>query len=709
MPSHLVSSLLRYGCAFFSVALAIGCRLLLDPVLGVQSDGEHLVNFVHLPFALVLLAVLVNAYYGGFRPALTAALLGAVALDFFFLAPRWSFYLAGLDQQVGMVLFLLTGLGIAVLGGAMHSAQRSLIVANESLETRISERTKELTEANEKLRLSEERNRLQVEGISSYGIFMLDPAGNVTTWNTGAVRIMGYNAEEIIGHHLSRLYTPEDVAGGTPQRDLQLAVEKGSREDERSCVRKDGSQFWSAVTITAMFDPSRRPIGFVTVTRDISRQKELAIALEDAARFNRATLDGLAAHIAIIDEDGVIAATNEPWEKFGVADGLTVGRGSVGDNYLNVCDRSSGPHAQVSPDVAASIRAVLACEVPQFALEYPCHSPTEQRWFIVRVTPFPGTERRRVIIAHENITERKAAEEALQAEHDRFEKIVSAVPVVICSYRERPDGTACFPFANAAIEQIYGFRPEELEQDATPIFARMHAEDAGRIRTTLDESARTMSPWRGEFRVNNPTRGEIWVEGHVIPVAEPNGDTLWQGYIADITERKRTEAALRESEQRLRLFFEHTPIALAMFDDQMRYVAVSNRWKSDFGFSPDESMIGLSHYEVFPDLLDHWKRAHARIGGRGRPRRRRSLRGSERSRTLVQMGGAAVVAKFRCNRRDRRCRRRCQRAQTLRGGATETGRTHRTQSGFHRRGRSSGPAHVFECQRTKDDRRGRCG
>src|ERR1700691_4089884 len=111
--------------------------------------------------------------------------------------------------------------------------------------------------------------RLLVEAVKDYGIFMLDPAGNVSSWNTGAEKIKGYKAEEIIGLHLSCFYTEEDQAAGKPQRGLQIALEKGQFEEEGQRQRKDGSLFWAIVTISEIHNSFGHHVGFANVTRDI--------------------------------------------------------------------------------------------------------------------------------------------------------------------------------------------------------------------------------------------------------------------------------------------------------------------------------------------------------------------------------------------------------------------------------------------------------
>lgn len=130
--------------------------------------------------------------------------------------------------------------------------------------------------AEEQLRLSEQRFHHLVDAVIDYAIFMLDPAGHVSTWNSGAHRVKGYTGDEIIGRHFSVFYTPEDRAAGRPDQILAAVLRDGRYEDESWRVRNDGTHFWANVVITALRDERGTLLGFAKVTRDLTARREAA-------------------------------------------------------------------------------------------------------------------------------------------------------------------------------------------------------------------------------------------------------------------------------------------------------------------------------------------------------------------------------------------------------------------------------------------------
>ena len=132
---------------------------------------------------------------------------------------------------------------------------------------------------------TDESFRLLVESVRDYAIFMLDPTGLVVTWNAGAERIKGYTADDIIGRHFSAFYLAEDAATGICDSELADALKYGRVETEGWRLRKDGSRFWAAVVITALYDDDGTLRGFAKVTRDVTERRKVTEALLEHERL----------------------------------------------------------------------------------------------------------------------------------------------------------------------------------------------------------------------------------------------------------------------------------------------------------------------------------------------------------------------------------------------------------------------------------------
>jgi PAS domain S-box-containing protein len=155
------------------------------------------------------------------------------------------------------------------------------------------------------------RFQLLVEAVTDYALYLLDLDGTIISWNTGAQRIKGYTANEIIGKNFSMFFTPEDRAAGKPERALRTAQSVGRFETEGWRVRKDGSRFWASAVLDAVRAPDGEVIGFAKITRDLSERRAALEALEQSERQFRLLVDGLIDHaIFLLDPKGYVASWN---------------------------------------------------------------------------------------------------------------------------------------------------------------------------------------------------------------------------------------------------------------------------------------------------------------------------------------------------------------------------------------------------------------
>jgi PAS domain S-box-containing protein len=324
-----------------------------------------------------------------------------------------------------------------------------------------------------------------------------------------------------------------------------------------------------------------KAIGEYCVIREADEHGGRASARGDSERFAHATLDALSEHVAVLDARGNIVIVNRAWRKFAEANSHSPKGLSEGANYFAACASATGEGAEDAARFAAGLRAVINNEVDEFSLEYPCHSPTEQRWFIARATRFELDGEVRAVVTHSNITTRRLAEEATRFRSHLLNTVEQAVIAT--------DAHGTIIYWNRFAEKLYGWLASEIVGrhiiEITP--SQAAREQAFEIMSRL----RAGESWSGELTVQRRDGTTFPAFITDTPIYDDKGTLVGMvGVSIDLTERKRAEEALRESEEQLRAIFEASHDGI-LVEQEERVVYVNNAYARLFGYERPEELI----------------------------------------------------------------------------------------------------------------------
>jgi len=300
---------------------------------------------------------------------------------------------------------------------------------------------------------------------------------------------------------------------------------------------------------------------------DVSGVEDAVLEIEN---FNRAILSSLDTHVAVLDRHGKIISVNSVWNDFARNNGVIhEDRIGAGLNYLEVCRKAAASGDQLAQRALAGIKEVCEGSSEYFRLEYPCHSPVSQRWFLMLVTPLKRREGG-AVVAHNDITERKRAEEALRDSKEQFQRLVETTNAIAWE----ADGESwCFTYVSPQVTKLLGYETAEwYERDFW--VRHLHPEDRQYAIDFCAESSKHLSEYEFEYRMIAANGQSVWLRDLVSVVHGKDGRKALRGYLIDITDRKTAEASLRDSEERLRNLLENIPDHVAILDrlGNIRYV-----------------------------------------------------------------------------------------------------------------------------------------
>jgi PAS domain S-box-containing protein len=384
------------------------------------------------------------------------------------------------------------------------------------------------------------RIELLVEAVTDYAIYMLDPDGFITSWNTGAERIKGYTAVEIIGQHFSRFFTSEDRASELPERILEAARSGGRHEAEGWRVRKDGTRFCANAIIQTVRDEHGALIGFAKITRDITERVEAQRAILETERRFRILVEGVIDYaIYMLDPSGIITNWNPGAQRMkGYSADEVVGQHF--SKFYTKEDRASGLPARVLETAAREGRYE--------AEGWRVRNDGGRFWASVVVDAIRDEDGRLQGFAKvtRDITERRAALEALRESERQFRLLVSGV-IDYAIYMLDPNGIVTS--WNAGAQRIKGYTAEEIIGHH---FSRFYTEPdrsagvpARALHTATQEGRFEAEGWR--VRKDGTM---FWANVVIDPIRDESGELIGFAKITrDITEQRNFQLALEAAQQ----------------------------------------------------------------------------------------------------------------------------------------------------------------
>ncbi|MGQ3413815.1 PAS domain-containing sensor histidine kinase [Natrinema sp. LN54] len=451
-----------------------------------------------------------------------------------------------------------------------------------------------------------------VSAVKDYAIFMLDPDGTVISWNEGAERIKGYDADEIIGKHFSTFYTNADTAEGRPEENLEVAAEAGHVEDEGWRVRKDGSRFWANVTITAIRDEGGTLQGFTKVTRDMTERREYEQQLRQERDLTEQILETVPISICVVAADGkLVRANRRTLDRLGIEDAYlsdySVESWQIYDTEGERIPVNEWPWRQVTDTGERVYDFECQVELPNIG----------RRWLTIDAAPLETEEQdeRRAIISIDDITDQKEREQQLHRQYKQTEQLLQTAPIAIAI--QNAEGETIL--ANQRAQDALGLTEQEfIEQPVDSGEWQLYDGDGMPLASDETPSARALETgepvFEEELIIEPPSGEQMQFRANAAPLFGSDG-TVDRVITAgeDITKLKEREQQLEqrktELETELSEILDRVSDAFYAIDDEWQFTHLNDQ-AAELMERPREELLGCKVWKVFPEAIDgvYWKK-----------------------------------------------------------------------------------------------------
>jgi PAS domain S-box-containing protein len=430
------------------------------------------------------------------------------------------------------------------------------------------------------LRESEARWRLAVEGAGD-GVWDWNPQTNEVHFSLQWKTMLGYEDHEITNNLVewdSRVH-PEDKAQCYEDINKYLRGERSLYQNEHRLLCKDGTYKWILDRGQVVeWDKEGKPIRFIGTHSDISDRKQIELVLQESeAVFHKIALSS----------PGVIYILVKTPQGFEYFEYISSAVNDIYEvNYNQLLANSNLYFEQIHPEDRENYQKTIEKNILEL-------SPFHHEWRIINpsgkikwVQAFSRPEKRQ---NGDIVWYGVLLDITTQMEYQyRLEQLAKHIPGLIYQYRLRSDGTSHFPYASDRIKEIYRVTPEEVKEDAFPVFKTIYPEDLDFVAQSIQESARNLTPWYCEYRVFD-AHGEIkWLLGHSTPQKQLDDSIIWHGYITDISDRKKLTEELIEKTEELERFFNTALDLLCIADVDGYFRKVSVLWPQVLGYSLEE-------------------------------------------------------------------------------------------------------------------------